>query len=1340
MKCHAVVCLLYLLSSVHPLSSTQTVRNLRPAVNPGWASGPSSSLSLTQEPKPQDPSPEKRGIGVEASPSPTPNQNTTNPPKPFASKPEIVLQAGITSPQTQLAFSPDGRLLASMGWSGNAVKIWEIASGRLLRQIDTGVPSMGSSSVSRPFRFSHDGQTLLVFAEERLRRWDVNTGRELNSTLLTGAKNSTMALLSENGSTLASLNLQNTIIRLWDTTTGRELTPIKLDDEEDRLSGQDSIALSPDGKLIATVSERFEGNLKGMKSREQLTFWNVGTAKKSQTLTIRSDAYNPMTAVSRLDHFTNIAFSSDGLWVAVRTKDSLKVWDVGSGKELRAMATPAAANTSADQGLSSLISKFVFSPDKQRVLLISEGKKLSLVDISDGSVSRNIEGHEGPIVAVSYSLDGQTLASSGLDNQIRLWDASTGTEIRSLTGAALPVSDLAFSKDGKSLSMAAQTAASFWELNNGGVRRSISLGDDYSSHKQGWLTDRGSLLSPDGRFMIAGSHLQPSAKLWDLTLGKESANVSLGQGKVVANAAFNSDGRLLAVLEGNAKKPEIYSPVAAGQTSGSSPAGPIAMPDPTKLMEQMRKDPKKMQAEIKKAQEAAAQGDLSAGLAMMETLGLMPTTKKTNSNPNNLRIVEAATGRQVRAFPLASNFLSEMTADSMISSSAISFSPDGRVLASAAGYNAPVQLLEVETGKQLFTLKSPFSVGVNSLAWSPDGKRLASSQWGMRQGMTDPDAAENFSFEDLAFSIKLWDPQTGSEITKLTGHNNLVMKLSFSRDGKLLASGGYDGLVKLWDVNSGRELHTLRGHTGTINALTFSPDGRFIVSGSDDGSARLWKVENGEFLATLASLNSGNDWLVITPSGLFDGSPGGWNQIMWRFSPALNDVSPVEIFFNEYFHPGLLADILEGKQLAVTADISRKDRRQPKLSLSVADAANGTINKRMAKVTIAVSSAPAGAQDVRLFRNGSLVKLWRGDVLQGQSNSTLETTVAFVGDANELRAYAFNRDNVKSTDAVLRIQGDASLKRKGTLHLIVAGVNQYANPGYNLKYAVADGQAFAAELVRQQQKLPQYSQFEVITLFDQQATKANLNYALKRLAGAATDTLPPGASPELSKLTTAQPEDAVVLYFAGHGTAQEQRFYLIPHDLGYRGPRTELDEAGLREILSHSVSDLELEEAFVGIDAGLSLLVIDACNSGQALETAEKRRGPMNSKGLAQLAYEKGMYILTAAQSYQAALEAEQLGHGYLTFALVEEGLKSVKADNEPADGQVLLREWLNYATERVPEMQEQKMRSARGLKIEIAFVEGEEKLGEVDQRNVQRPRVFYRREAETQPIVVAKP
>jgi uncharacterized caspase-like protein len=261
---------------------------------------------------------------------------------------------------------------------------------------------------------------------------------------------------------------------------------------------------------------------------------------------------------------------------------------------------------------------------------------------------------------------------------------------------------------------------------------------------------------------------------------------------------------------------------------------------------------------------------------------------------------------------------------------------------------------------------------------------------------------------------------------------------------------------------------------------------------------------------------------------------------------------------------------------------------------------------------------------------------------------------------------------------------------------------------------------------------------EVVPLINEDATKANILSALKRLSGAPEQ--PSLKASALDRLKRAEPEDTVIIYFAGHGTAQAQRFYLIPHDLGYAGDRTKLTEDGLRSILSHSISDVELEEVVEGLDAGHLLLIIDACNSGQALEAEEKRRGPMNSKGLAQLAYEKGMYILTAAQSYQAALEAAQLGHGLLTYALVEEGLKTAIADSEPKDGIVDAKEWLDFATDRVPQMQEEKMKQTRGVGLGIAFAEGEQNIADPEKRSVQRPRVFYRRELEASPLVIAKP
>jgi uncharacterized caspase-like protein len=320
------------------------------------------------------------------------------------------------------------------------------------------------------------------------------------------------------------------------------------------------------------------------------------------------------------------------------------------------------------------------------------------------------------------------------------------------------------------------------------------------------------------------------------------------------------------------------------------------------------------------------------------------------------------------------------------------------------------------------------------------------------------------------------------------------------------------------------------------------------------------------------------------------------------------------------------------------------------------------------------------------------------------------------------------------------LTGADSLKRSGTAWVIAVGVNEYANSQYNLKYAVADAQSFAEELRLRQTQLGRFDHIEVISLLNENATKANILSALRRLSGMSAADAPTLKAGLLDRLKRAEPEDAVIIYFAGHGTAQGQRFYLIPNDLGYTGDRGQLNESGLSTILSHSISDLELEESVESLAAGSLLMVIDACNSGQALEAEEKRRGPMNSKGLAQLAYEKGIYILTAAQSYQAALEAAQLGHGLLTYALVEEGLKTAVADNEPKDGILNAREWLDFATERVPQMQEEKMKQARGLGLEIAFTEGEQKIADPEKRSVQRPRVFYRREMETDPLVIAKP
>jgi hypothetical protein len=256
--------------------------------------------------------------------------------------------------------------------------------------------------------------------------------------------------------------------------------------------------------------------------------------------------------------------------------------------------------------------------------------------------------------------------------------------------------------------------------------------------------------------------------------------------------------------------------------------------------------------------------------------------------------------------------------------------------------------------------------------------------------------------------------------------------------------------------------------------------------------------------------------------------------------------------------------------------------------------------------------------------------------------------------------------------------------------------------------------------------LGRYHPIEIISLLNEEATKENILLALRLLAGTAKDPLPKNAPADLLKIQAAQPEDAVIFYFSGHGTAKDDRFYLIPNDIGYQGLRSELNEAGLATILSHSVSDLELEEALKPLDVDQLLLVIDACNSGQALHADDERRGPMNARGLAQLAYEKGMYVLTASQSDEVAFESAGLKHSYLNYALVEEGIKSGAADADH-NGQVFLNEWFNYATERVP-----RIGGGKGL----AGKQLEEM--DPDEKRVQRPRVFNMRDGGAERFVIA--
>jgi hypothetical protein len=115
------------------------------------------------------------------------------------------------------------------------------------------------------------------------------------------------------------------------------------------------------------------------------------------------------------------------------------------------------------------------------------------------------------------------------------------------------------------------------------------------------------------------------------------------------------------------------------------------------------------------------------------------------------------------------------------------------------------------------------------------------------------------------------------------------------------------------------------------------------------------------------------------------------------------------------------------------------------------------------------------------------------------------------------------------------------------------------------------------------------------------------------------------------------------------------------------------------------------------------------------------------------------MYVLTASQSFQAAQEVSRIGHGLLTYALIVEGLEKGLADFEPKDGQVVGREWLDYATLRVPQIQVEELKQARSAGRSLSF--GSETRGVTGgSDSAQHPKLFYRREIESKAWVIANP
>jgi WD40 repeat protein len=123
------------------------------------------------------------------------------------------------------------------------------------------------------------------------------------------------------------------------------------------------------------------------------------------------------------------------------------------------------------------------------------------------------------------------------------------------------------------------------------------------------------------------------------------------------------------------------------------------------------------------------------------------------------------------------------------------------------------------------------------------------------------------SSEQSGGAIDLWQVRQRRHLATLKGHEHRVVSLTFSPDGKTLASASWDGKLGLWDVASQRKLGLLRGHNGEVSCAAFSPDGRTIVTSGRDATMRFWNVETRQEMFVLRGRKLNVNSVAFSPDG-----------------------------------------------------------------------------------------------------------------------------------------------------------------------------------------------------------------------------------------------------------------------------------------------------------------------------------------------------------------------------------------------------------------------------------------------------------------------------------------